>query len=225
MPFRVLTDEFTKVDLQFALLLRDGFTDSDQLLGEVSVTAGNIQGQQKESSGTFLFFDLTPGALALSVSSDPETPYYLPATVGVAIPVPDPPPLPPPFLWPAFPDIRLADPTLPLGDAGQKPAYIAQRKAATLLPATAYPFPEGTTLIRGTVRHAGNPQLNATVQQVGSTDPAYVTAGDGQFVLFWKDAPGVPQTVTVNVKHAGLADGNVNVTVVRGLTVSVTVDM
>ena len=187
------------------------------------MTGGSIQGQQKDSSGTFLFFALQPGAQSLSVSSGPDTPYYLPATVAITIPVLNPPPLPPTFL--AFPDIGLADPTLPLGDPGQTPAYIAQRKAATLLPATAYPFPEGTTLIRGTVRHAGNPEPNATVQQVGSTDPAYVTAGDGQFVLFWKDAPGVPQTVTVNVKHAALADANVNVTVVRGQTVSVTVDM
>lgn len=225
MSFRILTDEFTKVDLQFALLLRDGFADSDQLLGDVSVTGGSIQGQQKEPSGMFLFFDLQPGVQALSVRSGPETPYYLPATVSVTIPVPAPPPLPASFLWPAFPDIRLADPTLPLGDAGQKPAYIAQRKAATLLPTTAYPFPEGRTLIRGTVTHANNPLPNATVQQVGSTDPAYLTADDGQFVLFWKDAPGVPQVVTLNVKHAGLADANVNITLVRGLTVSVTVDM
>lgn len=224
MPFPTLVGESIEIDLQFALLLRDGFADSDELVGDVAVTGGPIQGQQKDSTGAFLFYKLKPGLQSLAVRTGPDTPYYLAADIAVTVPVPPLPP-PVPFLWPAFPDIRLADPTLPLGDPGQKPAYIAQRQAATLQPTTSYPFPEGTTLVRGSVSHGGQPLADATVQQVGSNDPAYKTAGDGQFALYWKDAPGVPQQVTLKVTHAALADTNVNVIVLRGRTVSVTVDI
>ncbi len=224
MAFSILDGEsLLQAKLQFALLLRDGFADSDDLLGDVVVTGGTVRGRQKESSGTFLFYDLKPGAQSLSVSSGQETPYYLPTNVAITIPVPAP--LAPTFLWPAFPDIRLADPNLPLRDPGQKPAYIAQRREVTLQPSTAYPFPEGTTLIRGTVRHGGQPLSGAIVQRVGSSDPADTTGNDGQFVLYWKGAPGISQAVTVNAKFGSLPDANASVTVMRGLTVSVTIDM
>jgi hypothetical protein len=226
MPFAIHEppESVKNVTLQFALLLRDGFADSDELLGVVTVTGGNITGQRKNSTGTFLFYGLKPGAQHLAVSSDAETPYYLSAKVGIQIPVPDPPP-PVPFLWPAFPDIRLADPTLPLGDAGQKAAYKTQRAAASLSPSIAYPFPEGATLIRGRVTHAGGPWAGASVQQAGSADPGYVTDTEGQFVLYWHDAPATPKAVTLNLKATGLPDKSAAVTVMRGLTVSITIDM
>jgi hypothetical protein len=226
MPFAIHEppEAVKNVTLQFALLLRDGFAASDELLGVVTVTGANATGQQKGSTGTFLFYDLKPGAQQLAVSSDPDTPYYLPAKVGIQIPVPDPPP-PVPFLWPAFPDIRLADPTLPLGDTGQKAAYRTQRAAATLSPSIAYPFPEGTTLIRGRVTHAGGSLARASVQQAGSADPGYVTDSEGQFVLYWRDAPATPKAVTLNLTAAGLPAKSATVTVMRGLTVSTTVDL
>jgi len=226
MPFAIHEplEPITNVTLQFALLLRDGFADSDELLGTVVVTGTNATGQQKGSTGAFLFHDLKPGAQQLAVSSDPETPYYLPAKVGIQIPVADPPP-PVPFLWPAFPDIRLADPALPLGDPGQKAAYKTQRAAATLSPSIAYPFPEDATLIRGRVTHAGGPLAGASVTQAGSTDPSYVTDSDGQFVLYWQDAPATPKAVTLSLTATGLPNKSATVTVLRGLTVSTTVDM
>ena len=57
MPFATLQGESLEITLQFALLLRDGFADSDQLLGDVTVAAGAIDGQQKDSSGAFLFYN------------------------------------------------------------------------------------------------------------------------------------------------------------------------
>jgi hypothetical protein len=226
VAFAILEGEsIFQAKLQFALLLRDGFADSDQLLGDVVVTGGTIRGQQKDSSGTFLFYGLNPGSQSLSVSSGQDTPYYLPTNVAITIPVPPPPPPVPTFLWPAFPDIRLADPNLPLRDPGQKPAYITQRQASTLLPSTGYPFPEGTTLIRGIIRHGAQPLTGAVVQRVGGSDPAYTTDKDGQFVLYWKDAPGIPKAVTVNAKFGGRPDANTSVTVMRGLTASLTIDM
>ncbi len=218
MSFPTLQGESIEVTLQFALLLRDGFANSDQLQGRVTVASGTIDGEQKDSSGTFLFYDLKTGAQSLAVSSDPDTPYYLPKTIAVTLPMPS-------ALWPAFPDVTLANPTLPLGDPGQTAAYKAQRQSATLLPANAYPFPAGTTLIRGTVLHGGVPLAAATVQQSGGTDPAYTTGADGQFVLFLSSPPGLPQEVTVNATAAGLAPGSATVTVIRGLTVSATINM
>jgi hypothetical protein len=218
MPFPTLQSESTEVKLQFALLLRDGLTNTGQLLGNVTVSSGTIVGRQKGYSGAFLFFDLKPGTQPLAVSSGPYTPYYLPTTIPVTVPMPS-------ALWPAFPDVTLADPTLPLGDPGQTAAYKAQRQAATLLPTTSYPFPAGTTLIRGAVLHAGQPLAAATVQQASGSDPVYMTGADGQFVLFLANPPGLPTQVTVNATHAGLAAGTADVTVIRGLTVSVTINM
>lgn len=80
-------------------------------------------------------------------------------------------------------------------------------------------------MIRGRVTHAGGPLTGASVQQAGSADPAYVTDTEGQFVLYWRDAPATPKAVTLNLKAVGLPDKSVAVTVMRGLTVSTTVDM
>jgi hypothetical protein len=218
MSFPVQQAESIEVTLQFALLLRDGFANSDQLQGNVSVNSGLVEGQQKDSSGTFLFFNLKSGAQTINVSSTVDTPYYLPAQISVTLPMPSP-------LWPAYPDVTQANPSLPLGDPGQTAAYKAQRAAATLLPATGYPFPLGATLIRGTVLHNALPLSAATVQLTGGPDPAYVTGSDGQFVLYVSSPPGLPQAATITATHAGMANGTVNVTMIRGLTVSATINM
>jgi hypothetical protein len=218
MPFPTLQGESTTVTLQFALLLFDGFTGSSQLVGDVTVVSGTIDGEQQDSGGAFLFYNLKPGPQSLAVSSGIYTPYYLPTTIAVTVPMPS-------ALWPAFPDVTLANRSLPLSDPGQTAAYKAQRQQATLLPTNAYPFPAGTTLIRGTVLHGGVPLAAATVQQAGGTDPAYTTGADGQFVLFLSSPPGLPQPVTVNATAAGLPAGSTTVTVTRGLTVSATINM
>jgi hypothetical protein len=218
MSFPTLQGESIEVTLQFALLLRDGFANSDQLVGNVTVASGTIDGQQKDSSGNFLFYDLKPGPQSFAVSSGPDTPYYLPTKIAVTVPMPS-------ATWPAFPDVTLANPNLLLSDPGQTAAYKAQRQLATLLPTNAYPFPAGTTLIRGTVLQGGVPLAAATVQQAGGTDPAYTTGADGQFVLFLSSPPGLPQAVTVNSTAAGLPAGSASVTVTRGFTVSLTINM
>jgi hypothetical protein len=229
MPFAIKQppESVTNVTLQFALLLRDGFADSDELVGEVVVAGGSMRGVRKGVSGSFLFFGLKPGAQSLLVSSDGQTPYYLSKKVDITLPLPDPPAPIPAYKWLAFPDIRFADPKLPLGDSGQTNAYKQQRVSATLFPTAAYPFPEGTTLIRGTVTHGGSdhPLSGVTVQQSGSNDPPYVSDDHGQFVLYWQDAPGIPQSVNLIAKSAGLADKTVAVTVIRGLGVTTTIDM
>ena len=218
MPFPTHPPESRVTTLQFAVQLRDAFADSDQLLGDVKVSSGAVNGVRKDASGTFLFYNLKAGQQALAVRSGRDTPYYVATDIAVNVPMPS-------KLWPAFPDVTLADTSLPLGDPGQTAAYKAQRTLATLLPTNAYPFPPGSTLIRGTVTHAGAPLSAATVQIQGTSGPAYVTGSDGQFVLFLPAQSGLPQQVTVNAKHAALADGNANVTVLSGLTVSVAIDM
>ncbi len=218
MPFPTVANESITTTVQFALQLLDAVTSSGDLTGVVTVTSGAIEGEQKGSSGTFLFNGLKNGAQALAVSCGPSTPYYVPATINTTLPPQNP-------RWPAFPAITLANPTLPLGDPGQTAAYIAQRKQATLLPTNQYPFPVGSTLIRGTVTQGGNPLAGATVAEASGTDPAYTTGADGQFVIFVSSPPGTPQQVTLNVTVAGKAAGSGTVTVIRGLTVSVTIPL
>ncbi len=193
-------------------------TNSGELVGDVTVTSGDTEGKQKDSSGTFLFYGLKNGAQQLAVACGPYTPYYVPTTIGVTLPMPN-------GLWPAFPDVTLANPNLPLGDPGQTAAYMAQRKQATLLPTNQYPFPAGSTLIRGTVTQGGNPLGGATVAEASGADPGYTTGADGQFVIFVASPPAVPQQVTLNVTVAGKAAGSATVTVIRGLTVSVTINL
>jgi hypothetical protein len=210
--------ESRKIVLSFALLLRDGFADSDQLLGEVSVSADGIAGQRKGMSGAFLFFGLSAGQHTFAIGSGPGTPYYTPAQILATQPMPDP-------LWPAYPDIKLADPGLPLGDLGQKAAYVKQRQAATLLPSTSYPFPGDATLIRGTVTHGGQPLAGATVQSAQPRTFPYTTSADGQFVLFLTGVAGSPKPLALTAKHAGMADGNASVTPLPGSTAVVTIEM
>jgi hypothetical protein len=218
MPFPVIQVESMTTTLQFALMLRDGFANSDELVGEVTVNSGLIDGEQKDSSGIFLFYNLKTGAQTFQISSSPDTPYYLPTQIAITLPMPAP-------LWPAYPDVTQANPSLLLGDPGQTAAYKAQRAAATLQPAIAYPFPAGSTLIRGTVLHGGAPLSAATVQLTGGSDPAYVTAADGQFVLYVSAPSGLPQTATITATHSGMANGSASITVIRGLTVSANITM
>jgi hypothetical protein len=218
MPFPTLQGESRELEVQFALLLLDGVTNSGDLVGEVTVTSGTIGGEQKNSSGTFLFNGLKTGPLSFAVTCGIYTPYYLPTTINITLPMTNP-------LWPAYPDKNIANETLPLGDPGQTAAYIAQRQAATLLPTTQYPFLPGTTLIRGTVLHTGQPLAGATVQEASGSDPGYITSADGTFVLFLSNPPGLPEQVTVNATAAGLPAASGQVTVMRGLTVSLTINM
>jgi hypothetical protein len=210
--------ESRKIVLSFALLLRDGFADTDQLLGEVSVSADGVAGQRKGMSGVFLFFGLSAGQHTFAIGSGPGTPYYTPTRILVTQPMQDP-------LWPAYPDMKLADPGLPLGDPGQKAAYKEQRKAATLLPSTSYPFPGDATLIRGTVTHGGKPLADATVQSAQLQTFSYTTLADGQFVLFLTGLSGAPKPVDLSAKCAGMADGKASVTPLPGSTTVVTIEM
>jgi hypothetical protein len=151
------------------------------------------------------------------VASAPETPYYLPVTIPVTIPAPA-------ALWPAYPDVTLANPGLPLKDPGQTAAYRAQRQLAGLLPTPAYPF-TGATLARGRVTSAGVPLANATVLTVGGNEIPYVTGPLGEFVLFFEQAAREPQAVTLRASHAAMPNKDVVVQISRGATVSAEIGM
>lgn len=69
MDFATQPPESIVTNLQFALLLRDGFANSDELLGDVVVTGATEAARRKDTSGIFLFFDLAPGPQALTVTS------------------------------------------------------------------------------------------------------------------------------------------------------------
>jgi hypothetical protein len=242
MAVGIIKPDAAELQLSLALLLYDGFTGAQQLIGNISVTLSGetvtsppsspLQFLQqtlqttlpKTSQATFLFFGLLTGEYIAHVRSnlnmpDQTPPYYLPADVSVTvsdlldtIQVQNP-------IWPAFPDINLADNTKRLDDPTQNPAYRAQRLAATLQPSTAYPFPAGSTLVRGTVFANGAPLAGAAVQCVAEKQQ-YLTDEGGEFVLFFTQISGVGETITLQATHALHPTVQQNTDVHRGMTVA-----
>jgi hypothetical protein len=218
MSFRTGPLEHSKIQLTFALLLRDRLTFADALVGNVGVRAGPRAGWRKNGSGTFLFFELPNGAVDLAVRSAADTPYYLPADIIVSIPPASP-------LWPAFPDISLANPALPLSDPGQPAAYRTQFLQCCLSPAIAYPFDPTATLVRGTVLHGDARVPGVEISDLGGLALPYVTAADGQFVLVFQKPPGPPTNLTIRARRRGGPDVDVNVMVRRAATTSVVINL
>lgn len=146
------------------LQLRDGFTDSNVLQGDVNVTIGkNSPLFQKDSEATFVFANLPNGSYTAKVTSTPDQPYYLPVAIPITLPLSVPSDTSWPQPWTGYPNVTLADAALMLDDPAQSAAYLAQRELASLRPTTCYPFPSGTTLVRGQVTAAGAPVSGAFV--------------------------------------------------------------
>jgi hypothetical protein len=236
--------DIRELQLGFALCLYDRFTGRQQLAGKTAVRLANkplvrpFVPQAKAPEATFLFFDLPGGPYTLQVRSNREgridqdqtrveeeeylnqPPYYSKVDISITLPMPNP-------RWPAFPDATVADQSKPLDDPNQSVLYRNQRKAATLLPTTAYPFPAGATLVRGTVLSGGAPLDRARVRQLadpqdptGAEDLVYETGPDGGFVLFFSRLKGTSKTVTLRASHALHLDVDQNVLVRRGMTVA-----
>jgi hypothetical protein len=235
--------EILELQLSLALLLYDGFTGTQRLIGDISVSilneiltsppvSGPVTRQwmfQKTPGATFLFFGLSPGLYTLGVRSneaapDQTPPYYLPVDISVNVSGPSgtgPAQRP---VWPAFPDINLADETKPLDDPTQPEAYQGQRRSATLQPSTAYPFPAGSTLVRGTVLANHAPLAAAKVQRVGD-NLSYPTGDDGGFVLFLAQVSGIGETITLQATHALHPTVQQKTDVHRGMTVATNIVM
>jgi hypothetical protein len=220
MSFPTIPLESDVTQLSFALLLRDGLTLGDELLGDVMVTAASRVGARKGSSGEFLFFGLGAGPLTLSVRSDLDTPYYLPADIAVTLPMPSPG-------WPAFPDATVADPSLPLWDPKQALAFRTQFLAACLAPSIAYPFDAGATLVRGTAQDAASGKFVKGVTVSAPSDDAipYVTGDDGQFVLALQKPPALPAPITIRARRPRRPDVDNQVTVQRAATTTLTISL
>ncbi len=213
MTFPVGSLESSVTTLSFALLLRDRLTFADALAGDVGATAGPITGQRKGTTGAFVFFSFKNGPTTLKVRSAPSTPYYLPADIAVTVPMPS-------ALWPAFPDITLANPALALWDPNQPAAYRTQFLQACLAPSIAYPFDSGATLVRGTVTNSATKKALAgvTVSDASGSTLSYVTSADGQFVLVFQQPPASPTPVTIRVQRAGQPEVDTQVTLRRAAT-------
>jgi hypothetical protein len=184
---------------------------------------------RKTPDAIFLFFGLAPGAYTLEVQSnrasrDQTPPYYLPADLSVTVTDPPIAVATQKPVWPAFPDINLADQTKPLNDPTQPEAYRVQRQAATLQPTTAYPFPIGSTLVRGSVFANQRPLAGAKVQMIGD-DLSYLTGDDGGFVLFLTEISGTGTTITLQATHALHPPVQQKTEVHRGMTVATNIIM
>jgi hypothetical protein len=231
----IASPEPRQLTLSLALLLFDSYTGRNQLVGlypsreqelqdvaaavddvgllraarytTVRMAGRTLVPRRRESDATFLFFDLQPGSYTVEVRS----PYYVAVDVTAAVPQTDP-------KWPAFPDIALADESLPLDAPAQPAAYRAQRSAATLHASVRYPFPRGTTLVRGVVRGSGQVLAGASVRRQGDPSAALTDAA-GEYVLFFTDLAGSGQTVTLEASHPLHTTVTAPVDVVRGFTV------
>jgi hypothetical protein len=243
----MIQPDVAEVQLSLALMLYDGFTGAQELIGSISVSLSDEtltspltsppqffqqthkSPFRKTPQATFLFFGLFAGEYIAHVRSNvglpDQTPqYYLPTDVSITVadlPITVPVQQP---IWPAFPDITLADSTKPLDDPTQNASYRAQRLAATLQPSTAYPFPAGSTLVRGTVFASGEPLAGATVQSAAA-EVQYLTGEDGEFVLFFTQISGVDQTITLQATHALHPAVQQNTDVHRGMTVTINIVM
>lgn len=236
--FQTSDPDVRELRVVFALMLSDRFTEQSQLAGRTAVRVANqpvvkpFVPQQRPGQATFFFFDLPPANYLLEVRSnregqtdDPnnpqvdeppyylsEPPYYFPVDVPLAFPLAH-------ERWPAFPDLLSADQTKALDDPTQPVAFRQQRAVAMLQPTTAYPFPIGATVVRGTVLAGGLPLANARVRRVGD-DLEYPTGPDGQYVLFFKKVVGASEVMTLRASHALRPDVDRNVEIRRGLTVA-----
>ena len=231
----VVFSEQRQLQLGLALFLFDGFTGKSQLVGlyadigqereeqalavdaigrdrvaqhtTVRVRGRTTVPRRRENEATFLFYDLPPGNSTFEVRS----PYYTSRDVVLSLPRPDP-------TWPAFPDVNLADETLPLNSPAQPPAYRNQRDLATLQPSVRYPFPPGTTLVRGVVRAGGASLPGATVRRQGAAS-GVTSEANGEYVLSLSDVAATGSTVTREALHPMHVTVTSPVAVVRGLTV------
>jgi hypothetical protein len=236
--FQIADPDVRELSVVFAIMLSDRFTENNQLAGRIAVRIANQPAtkpfvpKQQPGQATFGFFDLPPANYTIEVRSnregridDPdhpeidtppyylsEPPYYFAVDVPITFPVAHP-------LWPAFPDLLSADQSKPLDDPTQPLAFRQQRAVALLQPTTAYPFPIGTTLVRGTVLSGGLPLANARVRRVGG-DLEYPTGPDGQYVLFFKSVVGASEVMTLRASHALHPDVDQAVEVRRGMTVT-----
>jgi hypothetical protein len=206
--------------LVLALRLVDRVTRSEALAGPVSVV---VAGKEKATQvapdkGTFFFGSLPNGAHTIDVASMPHAPYYRAVSIPVVIPMSTP-------VWPAYPDLALADRTRMLDDPAQPAAYSEQRLRTALLPTVHYPFPAGATLVRGTVLAGAVPLADATVRSVGGSEIPYITGSGGEFVLFFETPPHETATVTLRASHSARPDVDVSVDIRRALTAATNIVM
>ena len=239
---KTLNPDVREQKLVFALMLLDRFTESNQTLGKLTVRIANQPFEppfvpvQQPGQASFVFFDLPPAAYTLQVRSnqdgkvvdakppqEDEPPYYLsepPYYFAVDIPIVIPPAN---DQWPAFPDLLLANQTIPLDDPAQPAAFRDQRALATLQPTTSYPFPTGASLLRGRVLASGNPLANASVRRIPipiNDDLEYRTGPDGYYVLFFNKVKGAEEQITVRGSQGFFPDKDQPVTIRRGMTVT-----
>jgi hypothetical protein len=210
--------ETVNTKLVFALMLRDRLMLDAALAGDVVVTAATRTGLRKGGAGDFVFIDLESGPTVFKIRSAAATPCYRPVDLALVLPVGG-------ALWPAYPDINLADRTLPLASPAQPPGYRAQFLACALSPDIAYPFAPEATLIRGVVEHAGAGVADATVFDVAGDALPFVTGPTGEFVLAYLHPPLLVAQATVRVQRQGEADVDVAVEVRRGRTATVSINV
>jgi hypothetical protein len=87
-----------------------------------------------------------------------------------------------------------------------------------LEPNASYPFPNGTTLLRGTVKNAESAVLTDVKITVDGEDRQVFTDGQGAFALYFKNVSGNQATVKLTVSKEGFQTKKKNFTIQKGTT-------
>ena len=88
----------------------------------------------------------------------------------------------------------------------------------SLEPNLIYPFPKGTTLLRGRVLDEDGLDIPAAKVKIKNTDKVYITDQMGRFIFYFKDFEDDQEEVVVRVKKPGFKKRNVRLNVVKGET-------
>ncbi|MGD8276512.1 MAG: hypothetical protein PVH00_00740 [Gemmatimonadota bacterium] len=225
--------ETRHVTLSLGAQLRDGFTKQGRLLGGISATLRGLPDDvppwksiARPERGQFLFADLPAGAYTIEVRSAADTPYYRPIDIAAIVPMAD-------ATWPVLPERRLAQPGLDPDDPTQPAQYRQQLRLTTLQPTTAYPFPDGATVVRGSVRLGTTPLAQVRVRRRlpdgfgGFLDDSleYETGADGEFALFYRDIAGMGEIITLRASHVNHPHKDQAVAVRRSRTTTTVITM
>lgn len=88
----------------------------------------------------------------------------------------------------------------------------------SLEPDLNYPFPSGTTLLKGVVKSEGGAIVAEALVEIKDMNKEFVTNEMGRFVFYFKGLEEAEEKVTLDVSHDGFKNKKEHVNVIQGET-------
>lgn len=92
-------------------------------------------------------------------------------------------------------------------------------------PNPSYPFPEGTTLLKGIIMDAGQVPLPDVTILIKESDRTTVTNVNGAFVFYFKNMTSPEMEVKLKITKEGYKTENINYTIQKGLRKIVSISL